>query len=364
MVFLARRQDRLAILGDEAGLPAWLVEDVVYRGFSRVGYIGTLLNDYPDVRTHPDLGVVNMAELEEVGAPLGPVVLATLGMTSSSGYVYGRHPEVRHNERLVVSDLESATFEAYLRSGGEEPIEALDRALDLMGLDHTDRWKLYLSRAAKEIEARGKTPGAAEMTLTEPLSLYLRSDPIPKKSPALALVESLLNGYLGYLPDALKREMMETGCAFVGNMRLLLKQFPQLLHDQNVLKVDFFSTQNGRRFRNRTARQLLGLEPYAGWIVIRDARRQIEHNLSETLKHRFELHIESRHQRSPTTVEKVMLSTLLNENGIGCTFDKSARKSRRTGWTTVFLGNERRVLGSAALDALSGEPEADDRPSP
>lgn len=362
MVFLARRQDRRSLLVDEGELPSWLVYDVTYHGFSRVGYLNTLLKDHPEVRTHPDLAVVDLADLNAVGHPILPEVLSALSMTESGGYVYGRHPEVRHNERLVVAELENATFEAYLRSGDRELIKALDGSLHRLGLAHTDRWKLYLLRAAKEIEERRRSPHSSEMTLTEPLPLYLRSDPIPEKSPTLELVASLLGGYLGYLPDALKGEMMETGCAFVGNMRLLLKQFPQLQHDQNVLKVDFFSTQNGRRFRSRSARRLLGLEPYAGWVMIRDARRQIEHSLSETLKHRFEAHIEARYGRAPTTVEKVLLSTLLNEHGIGCTFDKSSRKSRRSGWTTVFLGSERRVLGAAALDALDAQREHDELP--
>jgi hypothetical protein len=363
VVFLARRQDRRALLVDEGELPSWLVYDVTYRGFSPVGYLDTLLKDHPEVLRHPDLGVVDMADLGAPSTALSPAVLAALSMTETGGFVYGKNPETRHNERLVVAELENATFGAYLHSGDRELLETLDAALHRWKLAHTDRWKLYLHRATKELEARRRSSHSSEMTLTEPLPLYIRSEPIPAKSPALDLVASLLNGYLGYLPDAVKAEMMETGCAFVGNMRLLLKQFPQLEHDTNVLKVDFFSTDSGRRFRSRSARRLLGLEPYAGWVLIRDVRRQIEFNLSETLKRRFEAHIASRFDRAPTTVEKVLLSTLLNEHGIGCTFDKSTRKSRRSGWTTVFAGVERRVLGSAALDALEAKRDQDEAPS-
>lgn len=363
MVLLARRQDRLAELRDDSGLPSWLVFDLVSRGFSRVGYMSSLLRDYPEVAHHPDLGLVDLSELAPAGIDLGPVVLKSLNVDGSSGFVFGRLPEYRHNDKLVVAELENAVYGAYLHVGEPSLLKLLDKALKHFSLEHTERWPIHLERARREIAQRQTGARGHELTLTEPLPMSLRVGEGGSKSPELRLVESLVNGYLSYLPKSLKEELRETGCAFVPNMRLLLKQFPQIARDQNVSKIDLFTGPSGRPLNNRRARRLLGLEAHNGWVLIRDARRQIEHNLSETLKARFEATVEARHHRAPTTAEKVMLSTLLNEHGIGCTFDKDNRRSRKLEWKVVFLGSPRQALGRAALEEL-GMPEDDARPEP
>lgn len=352
MILQARRQDRRAYVSEGTDLPSWLVFDVETHGYSRVGYLGTLLSDHPAVSRSPELGLVDLNALKRAGIDLGPHVLRALNLDEGSGFVWGRDPATMHNERLVIAELENAVFGSYLKSGDPSVLKMLDRALDHLTLSHTDRWAIYLERAHREFAKRKSEPAETEMTLAEPLPLNLRAGEKEGKGPLAQLVESLLGGYLSYLPDPLKRKLLRTGCAYVPNMRLLLKQFPQLLLDQNVLKVDFFSGEGGRNRGNRTARKLLGLEPGNGWILIRDARRQIEHNLSEALKTRFEGEILARHGRSPLTVEKVQLSTLLNEHGVGCTFDRDNRKSRKHAWTTLFSGSERPVLGAAALDEL------------
>lgn len=352
MVLLAKRQDRRAEVPEDSSLPSWLLFDVAFRGFSRVGYLDSLRREFPDVDHHREFGIVDFSRLSRHGIDLGSAVLDALDMNECGGFVYGRLPEYRRNELLVVAELENAVFGVYLRTGDASLLDRLDRTLERSGLAHTDRWPVYLARARQEFARRREVPQETEMTLTEPLPISLRDGEEGAKSPELRLVESLVHGYLSYLPERIKTELLETGCAFVRNMRLLLKQFPDLEHDQNVLKVNFFAGRNGKTSGNRLARRLLGIEPHNGWIVVRDARRQIEHNLSEALKVRFELATERRAHRAPSTAEKVLLSTLLNEHGIGCTFDRDNRRSRKFGWTTVLGGSQRRVLGSAALDAL------------
>ncbi len=352
MVLLARHQALRAYVSEGTELPSWLVFDVETYGYSRVGYLGTLLKDHPGVARSPELGLVDLASLQREGIELPPAVFRALNLEEASGFVWGKDPATMHNERLVVAELENAVFGTYLKSGDAALLRSLDRALDHLALPHTDRWTIYLERAHREFAKRKGEATERELTLVEPLPINLRADAKDGKDPLLRLVESLVSGYLHYLPDAVKRKLLRTGCAYVPNMRLLLKQFPELALDQNVLKVDFFSGEGGRSRGNRTARKLLGLEPGNGWVLIRDARRQIEHNLSETLKARFEREIEARHHRTPLTVEKVQLSTLLNEHGVGCTFDRDNRKSRKHAWTTLISGTERPVLGAAALDEL------------
>ncbi|MDE1820461.1 MAG: hypothetical protein KGJ23_11885 [Euryarchaeota archaeon] len=363
MILVARRQELRSSMGEGPDLPSWLTFDLQTYGFSRVGYLGALLKDHPQILRSRELGVVDLSRLRDLGVDLGAGVLRALNMDEGSGFVWSRDPAYLHNERLVVGELENATFGVYLKTGDPTLLKALDRALDELELPHTDRWTIYLERAKREFAKARTVTGATELTLDEPLPISLRAEGKSEKSPLLKLVESLVKGYLGYLPREIKERLLHTGCAFVPNMRLLLKQFPQLALDQNVLKIDFFSGESGRNRGNRRARKLLGLEPGNGWILIRDARREIEHNLSEALKARFEEEIRSVHARTPLTVEKVQLSTLLNEHGVGCTFDRDNRKSRKLGWTTLFSGTERTVLGAAALDELGlrDTPEVESR---
>ncbi len=364
MMLVVRKQERRSLVSETLDLPSWLTYDLENHGFSKVGYLAPLLKDHPAVLSSRELGVIDLSRLGEEGIDLGPLVLRALNMEAGSGFVWSRDPEYARNDRWVVGELENAVFGVYLRSGDPGLLRTLDRALGWLHLVHTDRWTIYLERARREFARRRVTTGETELTLDEPLPISLRTVGEPDKGPLLRLVASLVHGYLGYLPEGVQEQLMETGCAFVPNMRLLLKQFPQLARDQNVLKLDFFSRNGGRSRGNRSARKLLGLEPGNGWILIRDARRHIEHNLSEALKDRFTENVRALHHRAPSTVEKVQLSTLLNEHGVGCTFDRDNRRSRKVGWTTGAGGSERQVLGAAALDHLGWRREREaERPA-
>jgi hypothetical protein len=355
VIFLARRTDPRATLALREGLPSWLVYDIVSRGFSRVGYLETLFRDAPAVRDHPELGVARLQDLRTAGIDLGPSYLKALGVGENGGFLWGREPAYLRNGKLVVTELENAAYRCYLRTEGTFPLAEFDRALAVFGLDHTERWPIYLERARRDLLSPSVVAREKEFTLREPLPINLRAPGDPEKSPELKLVESLLQGYLGYLPSEIQADLLRTGCAFVGDMRALLKQFPQLALDQNVLKVNLFCAPSGRSLLNRPARRLLGLEPFDGWIAIRDARGTIETNLAEALKARMESQVRSTRAREATRGERIQFSKMLAEQGLPISFTREGSRGASRRWKAPFTPAGGRPAASPAFTPAAGE---------
>ena len=87
MVLLARHQALRAYVSEGTELPSWLVFDVETYGYSRVGYLGTLLKDHPGVARSPELGLVDLASLQREGIELPSAVFRALNLEEASGLV-------------------------------------------------------------------------------------------------------------------------------------------------------------------------------------------------------------------------------------------------------------------------------------